>query len=95
MRRGRRRHPAFEAAVFAAALLLAAIIVRELWRRPAVAPPAPEASAEPAAPVAFRPPLPEGLTAPRAELAASEVAPIKLTRIQRPRPKPAAVPAPR
>lgn len=55
--RRRERHPVLEAAVFAAALLLAGFIARELWaRRPQPAPVEPQASS--AVPVPLNPARP-------------------------------------
>lgn len=93
MRRRQQRHPALDAAVFAAALLLSAFIARELWlRRTPV-------MLEPAAlrPVVLNPglpPLPVAATGHRTEVGVNGVAPIKLTRVQRRASKSAAVPAP-
>lgn len=96
MRRRSRRHPYIETAVFAAALLLAAFIARELWIR------RPPALAEPGEPVlraavlaVSYPPLPGTEPARRTEQAVTGVAPVKLARVQRTKPKPRAVPAPR
>ncbi|MBI2387017.1 MAG: hypothetical protein HYV14_13575 [Elusimicrobia bacterium] len=97
MRRRQHRHPALEAAVFAAALLLAAFVGRELWLRRAAAPSpeAPSAAAEPAALNPDKPPLPSMTSPGRTETAVTAVPSIKLSRVQRRKPKPAAVPAPR
>ncbi|MDD5302392.1 MAG: hypothetical protein PHS14_04710 [Elusimicrobia bacterium] len=96
MRRGQKRHPALEAAVFAAALLLSAFIARELWRRRSPAQPAPDTAVmRPIELNLTRPPLPLEDSPRRTEAAVTGVAPIKLTRVQRRKPKPAAVPAPR
>ncbi len=96
MRRRSKRHPVLETAVFAAALLLSAFIARELWQRRSAAP-------EPVvveAPVRRAAPLnityaPMPASARRTEQAVTGVAPIKLTRVERRKPKAEAVPAPR
>ena len=80
--------------MFAAALLLAAFIARELWSRRGPALTAPEARVMPAALNVTRPPLPAAQSGPRTEQAVSGVAPIKLTRVQRAKPKAVAVPVP-
>lgn len=98
MRRRQNRHPALEAAVFAAALLLAAFVGRELWnRRRAEPPPAPpEASVmEPAKLNPSFPPLPGVETGGRTETAVTGVPPLKLTRVQRRTRKSAVVPPPK
>jgi len=96
MRRRPHRHPVLETAVFTAALLLAVFIGRELWRRrgpaPVVADPA---AVEPIALHPTYPPLPAAAKTSRTETAVSGVAPIKLTRVQRRRPKSGVVPAPK
>lgn len=94
--RRQKRHPVLETAVFAAALLLSAFIARELWRRRFAAQPAPEtAVVQPAVLNPARPSLPLAAPARRTEVAVTGVAPIKLTRVQRRKPKPAVVPAPK
>ncbi len=96
MRRRQQRHPALETAVFAAALLLSAFIARELWMRRSSARPAPETtSIQPAALNLTRPPLPLMSPGGRTEQAVTGVAPIKLTRVQRRKPKLDAVPIPK
>lgn len=98
MRRRRNRHPALEAAVFAAALLLAAFVGRELWlRRGALsATAAPEASVmEPATLNPSYPALPGSETGGRTETAVTGVPPLKLTRVQRRKTKAAVVPPPK
>ena len=83
---------------FAAALLLTAFVGRELWlRRGAVGA---DAKIEPSKtqPIVLtpdRPPLPLRASERRTETAVIGVPPIKLTRVQRRRPKTAPVPAPR
>ena len=98
MRRRAHRHPAIETAVFAAALLLAAFIARELWVRRSAPLPPPVAEPAPAA-TAVRATLQPAivLTRPvsRTERAVTAVAPIKLTRVQRRKPKGDVVPAPK
>ena len=95
--RRQHRHPIVETAVFAAAVLLAAFIARELWsRRGALRPDAPAAQA--VRPVELNPtfpPLPVSSQSPRTETAVTGVPSIKLSRVQNRRPKPSAVPAPR
>lgn len=82
--------------MFAAALLMSAFIARELWhRRSPTLPEREPAAAEPVALNPGRPPLPAMGTPRRTEVAVTGVAPIKLTRVQRRKPKPDAVPAPR
>lgn len=96
MRRRSQRHPALEIAVFAAALLLSAFIARELWLRRASGPKEPEAAAmQPAVLNLSYPPLPVAETGHHTETAVTSVAPIKLSRVQRRKPKPEAVPAPK
>jgi hypothetical protein len=102
MRRRQHRHPYIETAVFAAALLLAAFIARELWSRrsPSVPPAGTSSALDPAAqhPTVLhptRPPLPPLVKTNRTEQAVTGVAPIKLTRVQRRKPKAAVVPAPK
>lgn len=96
MRRRKHRHPALETAVFAAALLLAAFIGRELWlRRPAARPVPAAASVQALALDVSFPPSPRAETARRTETAVTGVAPIKLTRVARPKPGTKTVPAPR
>ena len=95
MTRRAHRHPALETAVFAAALLLAAFVARELWIRRAPAAPKsgpPAAGAVPLNPE--RPPAPGAVPGGKTERAVTKVPALRLTRIQRPKPKPAAVPAP-
>ncbi len=89
MIRGRDRHPAFEIAVFAAALLLAVFVARELWRRHQSAPPAAAAANPPAAD-----PKPSRVAIGTSERSVSSVPRVRLTRIERRKPKPRAVPAP-
>ncbi len=82
--------------MFAAALLLSAFIARELWRRRGA--PSSVAGTEVQRPVALnltRPPLPSTSPGGRTETAVTGVAPIKLTRVQRRKPKPAPIPVPR
>jgi len=95
MKRRQKRHPVLETAVFAAALLLAAFIGRELWRRRA-APPAPvePTASVPAVLNPTFPPLPVETPRRRTEMGVSAVPSLKLTRVQRRRPK-TAVPAPK
>ena len=95
MRRRSKRHPVLETAVFAAALLLSAFIARELWQRRTAAPSpvVPETSVKRAAPLNITyAPMPA--PARRTEQAVTGVAPIKLTRVQRRKPKADPVPAP-
>lgn len=98
MRRSAHRHPYVEAAVFGAALLLAAFVGRELWVRRAAGaasrPPEPSRT-EPIALTPERPPLPLRPSERRTETAVTGAPPIKLTRVQRRKPKTAPVPAPR
>lgn len=93
MRLRPRRRPALETAVFAAALVLAAFIARELWVRQS--PVTVTTSVQPAALNPAFPPLPLTAPAHRTEHAVAGVASIKLTRVQRRKPKPAVVPAPK
>jgi hypothetical protein len=99
MRRRSKRHPALETAVFAAALLLSAFIARELWHRRFAAQPPPSAAVpaerQPAVLNPTRPPLPVAASPRRTEVAVTGVAPIKLSRVQRRKPGPASVPAPK
>ena len=96
MRRRAQRHPAVETAVFAAALLLAAFIARELWLRRAATASAPEAAAmRPAVLNPTFPPLPTAETGHHTETAVTSVAPIKLVRAQQRKSRPASVPAPK
>lgn len=84
MRKRPHRHPALETAVFAAALLLAAFVGRELWRRrAAMASPAVETGPQTPAPLnptrtTYFGPAP----APRAVTAVMVPSPIKLTRVK-------------
>jgi hypothetical protein len=94
MRRRAHRHPYVEAAVYAAALLLAAFIGRELWARRRVPPPEEPGVVAPAVLTPTRPPLP-GSTVKRTEQAVTAVAPIKLSRVRRLKPKTEPVPAPK
>ncbi len=96
MSRRSHRHPYVEAAVFAAAAVLAAFIARELWlRRPPASPAAPPQPADIRA-VALPPrPALEPASQARTETAVTGVAPIKLTRVQRRPRKTEPVPAPR
>jgi|CXWL01.1.fsa_nt_gi hypothetical protein len=90
MTRRRGRHPAFEIAVFAAALLLAVFIGRELWRRGrSVPPPVAAADSEQA-----DEPASSGVASGAPERSVSSVPRVRLTRIERRKPKPRAVPAP-
>lgn len=90
--RTRSRHPALETAVFAAALLLSAFVARELWRR--------HGSAPSAAPAAVRPepaPAPSPAAGGKVyamERAVTSVPSMRITRIERRKPRPAPVPAP-
>lgn len=94
--RGRsKRHPVLETAVFAAALLLAAFIGRELWQRRAPAPPAEPEGMQPVALRPDRPALPSASEPKRTETAVTGVPPIKLTRVQRRKPTAPVVPAPK
>jgi hypothetical protein len=92
---GSKRHPALEAGVIAAALLLAAFVGRELWRRrsaPSAAPPI--AVAEPSADAALQPgptPMPE----PKAEISVSGGVPFRAGRIVRVKRRADAPPPPR
>lgn len=97
MRRRQHRHPVLEAAVFAAALLLAAFVGRELWRRRAPDPSAAAASsaAEPAALKPDKPALPSKNPSARTETAVIGAPSIKLSRVQRRKPKAAPVPVPK
>ncbi len=96
MRRRRNRHPALEAAVFAAAILLAAFIGRELWSRRVVPAVSPEAAVmEPARLVPSYPPVPGSAVGGRTETAVTGVPPLKLTRVQRRKPRTAVVPPPK
>jgi hypothetical protein len=98
MRTRRHRHPYLEAAVFGAALLLAAFIARELWARRQARPPVEPGSGAMQETLILnptRPPLPPSAAGPRTEQAVTRVAPIKLSRISRRKPKPTAVPAPK
>ncbi len=97
MRRRQHRHPALEAAVFAAALLLFAFIGRELWRRRAAAPAAgqPSGAAVPVALDPAKPALPSKSSPGRTETAVIGAPSIKLSRVQRRKPKNAPVPVPR
>jgi len=94
--RRRKRHSAVETAVFAAALLLAAFIGREAWKRraPAAPEPAPLTAHEPAVLTPSFPPLPAGAARPRTETAVTAVPSLKLTRVQRRPRKTAPVPNP-
>lgn len=97
MRRRQHRHPALEAAVFAAALLLSAFVGRELWRRRAEAPPRaePSGAAEPAVLNLVKPPLPSRYPSARTETAVAGAPSIRLSRVQRRKPKSAPVPVPK
>lgn len=100
MRRRQHRHPALEAAVFAAALLLSAFVGRELWRRraatAATAPAAASsAAAEPAVLNPEKPALPSKSPAVRTETAVIGAPSIRLSRVQRRKPRNAPVPVPR
>lgn len=97
MRRRQHRHPALEAAVFAAALLLAAFVGRELWRRRAAVPSAerPSGTAEPAVLNPAKPALPSGSPSARTETAVIGAPSIKLSRVQRRKPRAAPVPVPK
>jgi len=98
MKRRSQRHPYVEAAVFAAALLLAAFIARELWARRQALPPVEDPPGKMQETLILnptRPPLPAPATGSRTEQAVSIVAPIKLSRVYRRKPKPSAVPAPK
>ena len=91
MRSSRRSRTIVETAVFAAAILLAGFLARELWlrRRPA---PAPEAPAAPAVAAPVRPAWPK--PAPQAEVGTAGSPPVRMTRIEKRRPK-TSVPSPR
>lgn len=96
MRARRHRHPVLEAAVFAAVLLLAAFVGRELWKRRAAALPPPVAPAnEPFMPTAI-PAVPvrgapvESFT----ERGTSYVPGIRLSRPPKPRRRRTTPPAP-
>lgn len=95
MRKSSHRHPYVEAAVFGAALLLAAFIGRELWARRAPADPKEPVITTPIVLTPERLPLPGKPTTGRTETAVTGAPPIKLSRVQRRRPKSAPVPAPR
>ena len=95
MRSRQHRHPVLEAAVFAAALLLAAFVGRELWLRRAAAPSAASSSAVPVALDPAKPPLPSKDPSGRTETAVTAVPSIKLSRVQRRKPKTAPVPVPK
>ncbi|MBI5246681.1 MAG: hypothetical protein HY923_05830 [Elusimicrobia bacterium] len=97
MRRGNHRHPVLEAAVFAAALLLAGFVGRELWRRRA---PAPESAGFPVIEehvAAIATPLPQSVSKPvkQTETSVTHVPSIRLTRVQRRKQKNVAVPVPK
>lgn len=96
MRRSK-RHPVVESAVFAAALILAAFIGREFWKRraPAAIEPLTPAVVVPAVLTPTFPPLPTGARRPRTESAVSAVPSLKLTRVRRRAREPVAVPAPK
>ncbi len=91
MRRSAHRHPVVENAVIAAALILAAFVGRELWRRR----PSAQEEAKPAELKVTRPAVPQPEATKRTETAVVGVAPIKLTRIQPGKPRQARVPAPK
>lgn len=98
MRRSRNRHPALEAAVFAAALLLAAFVGRELWSRRGPASAASAAGPSAMEPVKLNPSYPSPAVAVpggRTETAVKGVPPLKLTRVQRRGSKTAVVPPPK
>jgi hypothetical protein len=89
------RHPVVEAVVFAAALLLATFVGRELWRRRAPeVPVAPEPVLIHEAAIPTQMPLPPAAGIRRTETAVGMVPPIKLSRVQRRKPK-TSVPAPK
>ncbi|MCR4294339.1 MAG: hypothetical protein NUW21_02300 [Elusimicrobia bacterium] len=94
MRRRRNRHPVLEAAVFAAAILLAGFVGRELWKRRVAPAPAPSVM-EPAKLNLSYPPLPGTDLGGRTETAVTGVPPLKLTRVQRRKPRTAVVPPPK
>ena len=82
--------------MFAAALLLAAFIVRELWSRRTPAPVEPETTAtSPAALIPIRPPLPVPLKRVRTETSVRGVPSLKLTRIVPSKQKVVVVPLPK
>jgi hypothetical protein len=99
---GAKRHPVLEAGVIVAALLLAAFVGRELWKRraaesaaaerPIEAPEASPGSIGVAA-IAERPPAPS--LEPRARAAVAVGLPFKATRVERPKPRRAAPPPPK
>jgi hypothetical protein len=95
--RGRsNRHPLLETAVFAAALILAAFVARELWRRRSAVPESPLSAAAPAATAAAEPMDPPASEAGSpTEKAVGGLAPLKRSPAGRRRPRPAVVPAPR
>ncbi len=95
--RRRKRHGAVETAVFAAALILAAFIGREVWKRRAPAAAEPTQSSVPVAAVLTPsfPPLPTGASRPRTETAVTSVPSLKLARVQRRPLKTVPVPAPK
>lgn len=96
MRKKDHRHPVLEAVVFAAALLLAGFVGRELWRRRQAAQPGPEMSTVtgPVTPSAARPATPLPPRKGTTEESVTSVPPLKLSRIQ-PRRKKPVVPAPK
>jgi hypothetical protein len=94
--RRQHRHPVLEAAVFAAALLLAGFVGRELWRRRAPEPEVPKAGFEDFVPdVAVNPTRPPLPGRGRTETAVTTVPSVKLTRIVRRKEKSVPVPLPR
>ena len=95
--RRRKRHTAVEAAVFAAALILAAFIGREAWKRraPAAAEPIQSSVPVPAVLTPTFPPMPTGTNRPRTEMGVTAVPSLKLARVQRRPLKTVPVPAPK
>ena len=94
MRKRPHRHPVLEAVVFAAALLLALFVGRELWRRWSLRPRPEPVSTGPALVSPIRPEAPPLPGRGRTETAVSSVPPLKLSRIAPKRPK-STVPAPK
>ncbi|PIR17793.1 MAG: hypothetical protein COV48_08280 [Elusimicrobia bacterium CG11_big_fil_rev_8_21_14_0_20_64_6] len=92
----RKRHPALETAVFAAALILAAFLIREFWSRRSAANPAPqETTAAIMEPVELKAARPAPVSHGRTEQAVTGVPPLKLSRVQPRKLRTKAVPAPR
>lgn len=93
---------ALQIGVLVAAALSAAFVAREAWRRRAAAPaerpfglvePSPVSSAGAPPPLAERPPLPP--MTPEASPAVSEGIPLKVDRVERPKPRRTVPPPPR